>query len=101
MRKQIILCTVCHSAFPPHSVADSDYTSLTMNLTFSATTANQTIVINASIDNVIEDPETFTLFLTSDDPAVMLQSVSRNVSINDTTSEYIYCMKETALYTEW
>ena len=79
--------------FSPHSpltVAGSDYTSLTMDLTFSDTTSSHNVMIMTSTDGRVEDPETFTLSLTSTDPAVMPQSVSRTLSINDITSEYIH-----------
>ena len=112
MREQIILCaywTVYHGAFSPHSVAGSDYIPLTMNLTFSATISNQTVTIMTTNDSRVEIQEIFTLSLTSTDPAVMPQSVSRNISITDMTSEYIHShivmsmaiVKGTTMYTEW
>ena len=79
--------------FPPHSpltVAGSDYTSVSMDLTFNATTTNQTVMIMTSTDSRVEDEEMFTLSLTTTDSAVMSQSVSTNVSITDMTSEYIH-----------
>ena len=101
-REQIHLCaywTVYHGAFPPHSVAGSDYTLLTVNLTFNATT-NQNVTIMAFTDDVVETQEVFTLSLISDDSAVMPQSVLKNISIIDMTGEYIHRMKETTKYTE-
>ena len=94
--------------FPPHSPlteAGSDYMSVSVDLTFSAITTSHTVMIVTTTDSIVENEETFTLFLTSNDSAVMPQSVSRTVSINDTTSEYIHShsmvlsmtnMKETA-----
>ena len=79
--------------FPPHSPlteAGSDYMSETVDLIFSAGTTNQTVMIMTSTDSIVEDMETFTLSLTSNDPAVMPQSVSTTVSITDMTSEYIH-----------
>ena len=76
-----------------------------MDLTFSAGTTSQTVMIMTSTDSIVEDLETFTLSLTSTDSAVMPQSVSTTVSITDMTSEYIHShsmvmsmtnMKETA-----
>ena len=61
-----------------------------MDLTFSAGTTSQTVMIMTSTDSIVETQEMFTLSLTSTDSAVMPQSVSRTVSINDTTSEYIH-----------
>ena len=77
----------------PHSTlseAGSDYTSETVDLTVSAGTTSQTVMIMASTDSRVEDMETFTLSLTSTDSAVMPQSVSRTVFITDMTSEYIH-----------
>ena len=41
-------------------------------------------------DTRVEYSETFTLSLTYTDPAVMPQSISTTVFINDTTGEYIH-----------
>ena len=49
-----------------------------------------TVMIMTSTDSIVENMETFTLSLTSTDPAVMPQSVSTTVSITDMTSEYMY-----------
>ena len=93
---------------PPHSPlteAGSDYMSKTMDLTISAGTTSQTVMIMTSTDSIVENVETFTLSLTYTDSAVMPQSVSMTVSITDMTSEYIHShsmvmsmtnMKETA-----
>ena len=79
-----------HAPHSPLSVAGSDYTSVSVDLTFSATTTSQTVTIVTSTDSIVEDEETFTLSLTSTDPAVMPQPVSTTVSITDMTSEYMY-----------
>ena len=72
----------------PITEAGNDYTSETVDLTFSAGTTSQTVMIITSTDSIVEDEETFTLSLTFTDPAVMPQSVSTTVSITDMTSEY-------------
>ena len=79
------------------SGADADYTSVSMMLTIpTGTTISAggnlipTVMIVTSTDSIVEDEETFTLSLTSTDPAVMPQSVSTTVSITDMTSEYIH-----------
>ena len=96
MREKIILCTYWTSyldVFPPHSplsVAGSDYASVSVDRTFSATTTSQTVMIMTTSDSIVEILETFTLSLTSTDSAVMPQPVSTTVSITDMTSEYMY-----------
>ena len=89
----------------PITEAGNDYTSVSVDLTFSAGTTSQTVMIITSTDSIVENVETFTLSLTSTDSAVMPQSVSTTVSITDMTSEYIHShsmvmsmtnMKETA-----
>ena len=87
-----------HAPHSPLSVAGSDYTSETVDLTFSPTTLSQTVMIVISTDNRVEDEEMFTLSLTSTDPAVMPQSVSRTVSITDMTSEYIHALTHTHVH---
>ena len=81
-----------HAPHSPLSEAGSDYTSETVDLiiTFNATITSQIVMIMTSTDSRVEDKETFTLSLTSTDPAVMPQSVSMTVSITDITSEYIH-----------
>ena len=73
-------------------MAGNDYTSESVELTFSAGTTSQTVMIMTSTDSIVETQETFTLSLTSTDSAVMPQSVSTTVSITDMTSEYIRCL---------
>ena len=71
-------------------MADVDYPSASIPLTISAGTTSGTVMIIASDDDRVENEETFTLSLTSTDPALMPQSSTSTVSINDTTSEYIH-----------
>ena len=85
--------TSYRDVFPPQSPlteAGSDYMSKTVDLTFSAGTTSHTVMIMTSTDSVVEDMETFTLSLTSTDPAVMPQSSTSTVTIIDTTGEYIH-----------
>ena len=77
----------------PTTEAGNDYTSVSVDLVFSATTTSQTVTIMTSTDSRVEDKETFTLSLTSTDSAVMPQSVSTTVSITDMISEYIHSHK--------
>jgi hypothetical protein len=69
--------------------AGSDYTSETVDLTFSATTTSQTVMIMASNDSIVETQEMFTLSVTTTNSAVMPQSVSITVSITDMTKVMI------------
>ena len=93
------------------SGADADYTGVSMMLTIPTGTISAggnlipTVMIVTSTDSRVENVETFTLSLNTSDLAVMPQSVSSTVSINDTTSEHIHShsmvlsmtnMKETA-----
>ena len=79
------------------SGADTDYISVSMIQTIpTGTTISAggnlipTVMIMTSTDSIVENVETFTLSLTSTDPAVMPQSVSTTVFITDMTSEYIH-----------
>ena len=73
---------------PLSYLGDTDYTSLSMDLTFNSATTSQMVTVNILPDTVIEDDEMFTLSLMSDDNAVnMLSPQSANVTITDTTSK--------------
>ena len=79
------------------SGADADYTGVSMIQTIpTGTTISAggnlipTVMIVTSTDSRVETQETFTLSLTTGDSAVMPQSISRTISINDMTSEYMY-----------
>ena len=88
MRLAILMYT-----FPPHSpltVAGSDYTSVSVDLVFSATTTSQTVMIVTHNDNRVETREMFTITLTITGSAVKPPSVFVTVSIIDTTSEYMH-----------
>ena len=69
------------------TVADGDYTSMTTDLTFRT---DQTVTIMTMGDTRVEDPEMFTLSLTSTDSAVTVTTESAIVSITDQTSKYTY-----------
>ena len=76
-----------HAPHSPLSEAGSDYTSVTTNLTFSATTTSQTVMTMTSTDNVLEDDEEFTLSLTTGDSAVTVTTPSATVTLTDETSK--------------
>ena len=74
----------------PITEAGNDYTSETVDLTFSATTTSQTVMIMTTPDSIVENEEMFTLSLTTDDPAVTVPTATVTVSITDNTSECMY-----------
>ena len=69
-------------------MAGSDYTSLSMNLTFSATTTSHDVTVMTTLDNVVEENEVFTLSLTSDDVEFGLIDPTATVTIEDQSSTY-------------
>ena len=61
---------------------------MSVDVTFSIGSTNQTVTVMAMNDTVIEDEEMFTLSLTSDDDAVDVMFQSATVTITDQTSKY-------------
>ena len=80
-------CVVLHvlSFLPP---APSDYTSVTMELTFNAGNTNQTVMIPIVGDNVVENTESFIVSLTTGDSAVNLNPQTTTVTIQDDDSKH-------------
>ena len=72
--------------FLPPPIA-TDYTSVTMVLTFNAVTATQTMMIPIIGDNVVEGTESFTVSLTTGDSAIMLIPHTATVTIQDDDSK--------------
>ena len=72
------------SFFPP---APSDYTTVSMDLTFNAGNTNQTVMIPITGDTMVESTESFTVSLVSADSAVILNSSTTTVTIKDDDSE--------------
>ena len=72
------------------SVGDNDYTSVSMDVTFSSGSTSRTVTVMAEDDIVIENDETFTFSLTFDDDAVDVTPQSATVTITDQTSKYIH-----------
>ena len=70
------------------SVGNNDYTSVSVDVTFSSGSTSRTVTVMAENDTVIENDETFTFSLTSDDNAVDVTLQSANVTITDQTSKY-------------
>ena len=76
--------------------APGDYSSGIFPVTFDSMTSTQCISITLVDDNLVEDTETFTVSLSSSDPAVQLGTPSTAfVSILDTSgvqcSKFTYC----------
>ena len=72
------------SFLPP---ASSDYTTVSMDLTFNAGNTNQTVMIPITGDTMVESTESFTVSLVSADSAVILNSSTTTVTIEDDDSE--------------
>ena len=68
--------------------ASSDYTSVSMNLTFNNGNTNQTVMIPIIGDNVVESTESFTVSLTTGDSAVNLSPQTTTVTIQDDDSKH-------------
>ena len=69
------------------TVGGTDYTSLSMDLTFNNVTSSQIVTVTASTDTVIETMETFTLSLTENEDTVDVMPQSATVTIIDQTSK--------------
>ena len=67
----------------------SDYTSLSMDLTFNNVATSRVVSVATSIDTVIEAMETFNLALTSEGDAVDVMPPSATVTITDQTSKSV------------
>ena len=67
--------------------AGTDYNDTTVTLTFDATFSTQMVTVPILDDNVVEDTEFINLTLTSVDSAVMLNSATARINIEDVDSE--------------
>ena len=65
------------------SVAGSDYTSISMNVTFAAGSTMATFRVNISDDTDIEGDEMFTTSLTSSDSNIVTRNNTATVTILD------------------
>ena len=72
--------------FLPPPIA-TDYTSVTMVLTFNADNTNRTVMIPIVGDNVVEGTESFTVSLTTGDSAINLSPQTTTVTIQDDDSK--------------
>ena len=77
---------MCYDFLPP---ASSDYTTVSMDLTFNSGTTTQTVMIPIVGDNVVESTESFTVSLTSADGAVTLNPSTTTVTIQNDDSKFL------------
>ena len=71
---------MCYDFLPP---ASSDYTTVSVDLTFNSGTTTQTVMIPIIGDNMVENTESFTVSLTSADSAVILNPSTTTVTVQD------------------
>ena len=71
---------MCYDFLPP---ASSDYTTVSMDLTFNSGTTAQTVMIPIIGDNMMESTESFTVSLTSADSGVILNPSTTTVTVQD------------------
>ena len=71
---------MCYDFLPP---ASSDYTTVSVDLTFNSGTTTHTVMIPIIGDNVVESTESFTVSLTSADSAVTLNPSTTTVTVQD------------------
>ena len=83
---------MCYCLSPP---APSDYTSVSMDLTFNSGTTARTVMIPIVGDNMVESTESFTVSLTSADSAVTLNPSTTTITIqNDDDDSKFWCMEQ-------
>ena len=80
------------------SPAPSDYTTVSMDLTFNSGTTNQTVMIPIIGDNVVESTESFTVSLTSADSAVILNPSTTTVTIQDDDGKFLKGLRKRLIW---
>jgi hypothetical protein len=70
--------------------AGSDFTAVEEELTFSMDSDRSCVDVFLLDDDVLEDPESFFLDLTTDDPMVMLNPDRAEVIVNDTSRKCVF-----------
>jgi len=82
--------------------AGMDYTTLITTLTFSVAMPTQVVTIPILDDQIVESSKSFSVTLTTSDPAVTLNIQTATVTIRDNDSKlwavYYYCMYSYAAY---
>ena len=71
------------SIWPLLSPAGSDYTAITMSVTFEAGSTRATVNVQITDDNVVESEEDFTVVLSSSESNVMIGEYTATVSVLD------------------
>ena len=84
LRRCVCVVHVLLFLLPP---ALSDYTSVSMDLTFNNGNTARTVMIPIIGDNVVESTESFTVSLTTGDSAVTLNPQTTTVNIQDDDSK--------------
>ena len=69
------------------SSAGEEYTSVSTNVTFNASTATQTVNIPILDNEIVAGSTMFSVSLTSADPAAILNPASADITIEDDDSE--------------
>ena len=67
--------------------AGEEYTAVSTNITFNATTSSQTVKILIVDNEIVADSTMFSVSLTSADPAAILDPTSADITIEDDDSE--------------
>ena len=67
--------------------AGEEYTPVSTNVTFNASTSTQTVNIPILDNEIVADSTMFSASLTSADPAAMLNPASADITIEDDDSE--------------
>ena len=86
---------MCYHFLPP---APSDYTTVTMDLTFNSGNTNQTVMIPIVGDNVVESTESFTVSLTSADSTVTLNPSTTTVTIQDDDGKFLKGLRKRLIW---
>ena len=67
--------------------AGREYTLVSTNVTFSASTSTQTVNISMLDNEIVTGSTTFSVSLTTADPAAILKPASADITIEDDDSE--------------
>ena len=78
------------------SSAGEEFTAVSTNVTFDASTSTQTVNISILDNEIVTGSTVFSVSLTSADPAAILNPASADITIEDDDSEkhQILCMWE-------
>ena len=74
------------------SSAGEEYTHVSTNVTFNASTPNQTVNIPIIDNEIVADSTMFSVSLTSADPAAILNPASADITIEDDDSEWLQAL---------